>query len=77
MVEEYPLKCIGKKKNLVGAMHGEGYALGCRCRECVTKELERLNNRPSGISYKKLKEESRRPKKWKVHLTSIDKTIYI
>lgn len=78
MVEEYPLKCISPdRKNLTGIIHGEGYSAGCRCRECVRGEFKRLNEKPSNVSYKKLKKETRSPRKWKIHIGTLDKTIYI
>lgn len=78
MVDEYPLRCISRnKKDLQGLIHGEGYSAGCRCFECVRGEFRRLNAKPSQVSYKKLKKETRSPRKWKIHIGTLDKTIYI
>lgn len=78
MVDEYPLRCISRhKKDLQGLVHGEGYSAGCRCFECVRSEFRRLNAKPSQVSYKKLKKETRSPRKWKIHIGTLDKTIYI
>lgn len=78
MVDEYPLRCISKhRKDLQGLIHGEGYSAGCRCSECVNGELGRLNEKPSHVSYEKLKKETRSPRKWKIHIGTLDKTIYV